>query len=179
MNFLAELPSTSHLTMSGPCELTLEQFRSLPVPAEQLRARNMIYALEDHLKQFAADGGEGVITPDTLTPVHRFGQGVYSRSLTMPPGAVIVGKRHAKEHFVIMSEGVCTVFTERGQEDLVAPCVFKSPAGEKRVLMIHEQTTWTTIHDTQTTTLEAAEADLILTESDRILNMSTKQESLT
>jgi quercetin dioxygenase-like cupin family protein len=178
MNFLSELPQTKTIALRPevPYRLTIEQFHALPVVTEVLTARQMIYALEAYMLDLG-DQGVDIIRPDTLTPVHRFTKGIYARELTMPAGVVIVGKRHAQEHLVMMTEGKCTVFTERGQEDLVAPCTFISPAGEKRVLFINEQTTWTCIHRTDATDLDSVEADLILAEDARdVVNKLTMRE---
>lgn len=158
---LNAFPLTTNSDLEGPYRLTLNEFKLLPVPPEQLRARNAIYFLEQYIDDSQDDGK---IHPDTLTPVHRFTKGIYTRELTMPRGTIIVGKRHAQEHLVMMTEGFCTVLTERGWEDLHAPCTFTSPAGEKRVLFVHETTTWITIHRTDAETLEDVEADLIIQE---------------
>jgi hypothetical protein len=158
---LDAFPQTTNLALAGPHRLTVAEFNSLPVPPEQLQARQSIRWLEQFINDAAVDGK---LNPDSLTPVHRFTKGIYTRELTMPPGTIIVGKRHAQEHLVMMTEGFCTVLTERGWEDLHAPCTFTSPAGEKRVLFVHEQTTWVTIHRTDAETLEDVEADLILQE---------------
>jgi hypothetical protein len=169
---LVALPPTSNLALQGPYRLTLQEFQALPVSPETLRARATIYELQDCLSQF----GDSVrIDEDTLTPIHRFSKGIYTRELTMPAGTIIVGKRHAQEHLVVMSEGFCTVFTERGQEDLRAPCTFISPAGEKRALVIHERTTWITIHRTDATDLTAIEAGLIIPEP--LLSLNREQAS--
>jgi hypothetical protein len=162
MNELLQLPRTSNRGLIGPYELTLEQFYNLPVSVEEVQARKAIYMLQQFIE--AADV-PGKIDKDSIAPVHNFTEGIYTRELTMPPGFIIVGKRHAREHLVIMTKGRCTVFTERGWEDFEGYNQFKSPAGEKRVLFVHEETTWVTIHKTNADDLESAEKDLILAET--------------
>ncbi len=171
MNELLHLQPTSNLALVGPHQLTLEEFHALTVPAEQARARQLIYQLEDMINA----AGLVLITPDTLTPIHRFAGGIYTRELTMPAGTIIVGKRHAQEHLVTMTKGFCTCVTERGWEDMQGTLSFHSPAGEKRVLFVHEETTWITIHRTDATELEAVEKALILSEHSRIPHKYTKQ----
>ncbi|MDO8385091.1 MAG: hypothetical protein Q7T13_01660 [Polaromonas sp.] len=173
LNELPAIANSELVALGIPYRLTLTEYQALPVSLETLKVRALIYDLEAALHN-AAPGTQ--IHEDTLTPIHRFSKGIYTRELTMPAGTVIVGKRHAQEHLVMMTEGYCTVFTERGQEDLTAPCTFISPAGEKRVLIVHEQTTWTTIHRTDATDLQEVEADLILRESPhKELNICTNQ----
>lgn len=175
---LQTLPATSNLALIGPYELTLQEFHNLPVSPEKLAVRKSIYEIEACINDMG-DMGYDIIRPDTLTPVHRFINGLYARELTMPAGTLIVGKRHARMHKVIMTKGRCTVYTERGQEELTAPCSFMSPAGEKRVLIIHEETTWTCVHPTNETDLVEVERDLILTEDAHDqLNMPKPKECL-
>jgi quercetin dioxygenase-like cupin family protein len=149
---------------AGPYQLTLEQWQALPVPVEHLERRAKIASLERVMAEGLATGEEGVFGDDYLKPVHYFSRGMYVRELRMPKGFTIVGKRHAREHIVVISEGRCLCITERGSEELEAPCSFVSPAGEKRALYMLEDTTWVTIHRTEAKNLEDAEADLILTE---------------
>jgi quercetin dioxygenase-like cupin family protein len=152
---------TDVVAPKGPYQLTLAQFWALPVPAEQFARRVQIGNLEASIKALPA---AVAYDSDFLVPVSHFSQGLYVRELRMPKGHTIVGKRHAREHVVVVSEGRCICITERGSEELVAPCSFISPAGEKRALYMLEDTTWVTIHRTEATNLEDAEADLILSE---------------
>lgn len=158
---LSKLPETSNLALAGPFRLTLEEFHAIPVTEQVMCARTMIYRLEEMINSMEDSCR---IDQDTLTPIHRFTNGIYSRELTMPAGTIIVGKRHAQEHLVTMTKGFCTCITERGWEDLNGSITFVSPAGEKRVLFVHEETTWITTHRTDAKTLELAEKELILSE---------------
>lgn len=148
---------TTNTGLVGPSRLTLAEFYETPVSHQQYAAREAIYHLEDVIATVP-----GHLTDKSLTPIHKMIDGVYTRELTMPAGTIIVGKRHAQEHLVVMTKGFCTVLTERGWEDLSGSCSFHSPAGEKRVLFVHEETTWITIHRTQATDLEVIESELIL-----------------
>ncbi|WP_332751818.1 hypothetical protein [Hydrogenophaga sp.] len=158
--------------IDGPQELTLAQFESLPISAAQLARREAIYQLEALIESMP-----GRIEPDDLPPVHTFCKGLYTRELTMPARTIVVGKRHAREHIVQVLEGSYTVYTEHGWQVVQAPCMFNSPAGEKRVFFVDEDTTLLTIHHTNAETLEAAEADLIITERTRdSINTTTRIE---
>lgn len=72
--------------------------------------------------------------------------GVYCREIHLPADSVVVGRIHRFDHMSIISKGRVTVFTEFGQEEYKAGDSFISPAGTKRVVWSHEDTTWTTIH---------------------------------
>lgn len=81
---------------------------------------------------------------------HVFAPGTYSREITMPESLLIVGRIHKHAHVNIISKGRCRVLTEFGSEELVAPCIFVSPEGTKRVVYVIEDTVWTTVHSNPT-----------------------------
>lgn len=110
--------------------------KTLPVP----ELREKILALETVMKTH----------PDAIDQIevmHHFTDGIYSRTCLMHAGDLIVGKIHKKEHLVVVSAGKAKVVSEEfGRKEIVAPCVFKSPPGVKRVLLIEEDMVWTTVH---------------------------------
>jgi quercetin dioxygenase-like cupin family protein len=82
----------------------------------------------------------------TVEPVHRFAPGLYCRQLTMPADTIWMSKTHKHEHFAFIMSGSCTVVSENGRETLFAPFMMKTQAGTKRLLLIHEECTWITVH---------------------------------
>lgn len=97
-----------------------------------------------------------------IQPVHRFTPGLYIRELTMPKGALFTSKIHKTEHPFIVSKGRCKVYTESaGVEEIVAPYFGITKAATRRVLLIEEETTWTTFHPTTLTDLKAIEEAII------------------
>lgn len=75
-----------------------------------------------------------------------FSPGTYCREITMAEGLLIVGRIHRHAHTNILSKGRCRVLTEFGTEELVAPCIFNSEPGTKRIVYVLEDTVWTTVH---------------------------------
>ncbi len=96
---------------------------------------------------------------DTCSPplVHRFCDGLYSREITMPAGGVIISRMHKKDNIAIISKGRVTVWSEEGRQDIVAPFTMITRPGAKRVLYIHEECVWTTVHATDAKELELVE----------------------
>jgi hypothetical protein len=86
--------------------------------------------------------------PPVESPVvHRFVPGIYIREITMRPGSLIISKIHKHEHPYVISKGRCEVFTrEAGWVELKAPFTGITMPGTERVLLIHEETIWTTFH---------------------------------
>jgi hypothetical protein len=78
---------------------------------------------------------------------HHFADLVYCRTVFMKAGSLITGRIHAVEHVVVISQGRASVVCEeRGSQELVAPMIFVSRAGVKRILFIHEDMIFTTVH---------------------------------
>lgn len=92
---------------------------------------------------------------------HYFAPGVYIREIFMPAGLIVIGKIHKTEHFNIIQKGAVSLFSEHGVEYKCGPITFISKPGVQKVLYIHEDTVWSTVHITDERDLEALEAALI------------------
>lgn len=103
--------------------------------------------------------------PQLELPVfHHFAPNVYMRQMDAPAGALVVSKMHRTEHMNILIKGSVTVVTENGIEYLKAPLVLKSAAGTKRIGYFHEDSSWITVHPTESTDLEEIEKQVIVPE---------------
>jgi hypothetical protein len=92
---------------------------------------------------------------------HTFVDGAYVREITMPKGALLTSKIHKIKHPYFILKGEVSVLTENGIKRLKAPYSGITEAGTKRVLYIHEDTVWTTVHITNETDLEKIEKQII------------------
>jgi quercetin dioxygenase-like cupin family protein len=111
---------------------------------------------------------------------HHFAPGMYGRELTLPAGMVIVGKIHRHGHLLMVTKGRATVIDEFGRYEVAAGFVQVSKPGAKRVVYMHEETTFVTVHlnPTDTKDLEAIEADVIVPEdpeSQALLDRARKE----
>lgn len=108
--------------------------------------------------------------PQLEAPVkHHFSKGVYVREIFMPKGMLIVGKIHKTRHLNIVSQGSCTVVTPTRKFDVTAPCTFESFEGEQKVVLMHEDVVWSTVHVTEETDLVKLEEECITQEYDEEL----------
>lgn len=98
------------------------------------------------------------VTPEVR---HFTGNGVYCREMTMKRGMIGIGAIHKKKHVCIISKGFVSVFDETGRTDIHAPYSFISLPGTKRVLVAHEDTVWTTVHETELTDIAELERELV------------------
>lgn len=99
-----------------------------------------------------------------IVPVHRFADGLYSREITMPEGSLVTGKIHKTEHLCILLTGELSVWTAgEPLQRLVAPAVFVSPVGTRRILFAHTESTFLTVHKNPDglTDIAAVEAYLV------------------
>jgi hypothetical protein len=107
--------------------------------------------------------------PQVDCPVtHRFTDGCYLREIFMPKDTIIIGKIHATEHFNIILKGDVTVITAEGQERHQAPYTFVSGAGVQKVVYMHTDCVWQTVHVTESTDLDQIEKEVIVENYDQL-----------
>lgn len=88
---------------------------------------------------------------------HFFGPSLYIKQVTMPAGAVIVGKVHRVEHMCVMLTGRMILVTEDGEKkELCAPATFVGKPGRK-VAYILEDVVFQNIYATDETDVEKLE----------------------
>ena len=92
---------------------------------------------------------------------HYFSPGVYVREIFMSAGSIVIGKIHKTEHLNIIQKGRVSIYDEAGVFTLQGPITFSSGAGVQKVLYIHEDTVWSTVHVTDETDLVKLESELI------------------
>lgn len=79
--------------------------------------------------------------------MHRFTPGLYTREIFMPAGCVVTSMVHRTKHQFILLEGVVSVFSDNdGEQLLEAPYVGITLPNTRRVLYIHEDARWITVH---------------------------------
>ena len=100
--------------------------------------------------------------------VSRFADGLYARQVTMQTGAFCTSKIHLKEHFAFVLTGDVSVWTDRDYQRIKAPAVLVTKPGTKRLLLIHEECTWVTVHATNAKTVAEAEAELVSNDPEMI-----------
>ncbi len=95
--------------------------------------------------------------------IHNFTPGLYSRTIVMAPGCIYTSKIHRTEHQFAVLTGLCSVKNVlTGEwEHIKAPFLGITKPGTRRVLVIHEETIWTTFHPTSETDLVRLEEQLI------------------
>lgn len=166
--------------MRNLCTFTAE-VRQQPVPPpaylavlrdDTLGMRDRIIRLEKLMK------AEGCPVGDQLPLDHQFAPGTYARTIFMPKGSFVIGKIHRNACVNVMSLGSATVWTEYGEREITAPAVWISDPGTQRVVHMHEDVIWTTVHQNpdNLTDLEVLEGQVILPDYSAISDMEVQPE---
>ncbi len=85
--------------------------------------------------------------PQVDCPIkHSFAPGVYMREIFMPAGSFIIGHEHRTEHLNVIRTGRASVMMDGIIHQLKAGDTILSQPGVRKVLYIHEDMSWATIH---------------------------------
>jgi len=109
--------------------------------------------------------------------VHRFTPGLYVREIFMPAGSVIVSKIHKTEHPYVVSKGLLYVYIEgSGWEKIQAPHTGITKPGTRRLLVIQEDTIWSTFHPTELTDLIEIEESILVAYQNPLLTSGVEEQ---
>ena len=79
--------------------------------------------------------------------VHQLPDGLYCRTIVMPAGAIVVSQIHKKDNPFFIQRGRVTVISENEKVvEYKAPHMGITKPGTRRLLFVHEDTEWTTVH---------------------------------
>lgn len=95
---------------------------------------------------------------------HTLIEGVYTRTLHIPKGSLLVGKIHLKECVNIVAKGDLSVLTESGMGRFKAGHVAVSGPGIQKLGYAHEDTVFINVFRTDETDIEKIEAQVATTE---------------
>lgn len=97
---------------------------------------------------------------------HYFADGIYVRSLTIPKGTRIIGKKHKYSCVNIMLSGDITVYADGDMERFKDSYIGIAPAGTQKAAIAHEETVWLCIHriekDEDIKDLKKIENDIVI-----------------
>lgn len=77
---------------------------------------------------------------------HVFTPGLYTRTIFMPAGSLVMSMTHNTRHPFIITTGEVDVISPEGSVTYVAPYMGITQPGTKRFLHVKQDTTWTTFH---------------------------------
>jgi len=132
--------------------------------------RNKIMEFENRLAKVP-----GAKVGDDCCPLkHTFADGCYIRQITMPKGMVLTSKIHKTEHPYFVMKGDCSVMTDDKVIRIKAPYWGITKPGTKRILYMHEETVWCTVHVTDSTDLKEIENQIIAPDFKNVIESKVK-----
>ena len=160
-------------------EYTLEQLERIE------RFRELIMDFEDRLLDLPGSYGDPEKPgqdeiANTINPLkHTFADGLYIREIFMPQGQVVTTGIHKQEHPYFVLKGDVSVLTEDGVVRIKGPYQGITKPGTKRLIYIHEDTTWITVHATEKDTIEEVLEDILAKDfNDPDINLEALQQQL-
>ena len=142
-------------------EYTLEQIEHIE------RFRELIMEFEEQLINLPGSYGDPS-TPgqnevaNKINPLkHTFADGLYIREIFMPKGQIISTGIHKKEHPYFVLKGDISVLTDEGIKRIKAPFNGITKPGTKRLIYMHEDSIWITVHATDKTTPKEVLEDVV------------------
>ena len=127
--------------------------------------RKAIVEFEENAKNI-----EGALVGEELNKYnplkHTFADGYYIREVNTPAGQLLITKIHKEEHPFFLMKGECSILTEDGPIRIKAPYYDITKAGTKRIIYIHEDVTWVTVHATNLKTVKEIEEKVIAKDFD-------------
>ena len=106
---------------------------------------------------------------DELCPLkHTFVDGAYIREIFMPKGVLLTSKIHKICHPYFVMKGDCSVLTDEGVVRIKAPYHGITQPGTKRILYMHKDTVWITVHVTKHKNLTQIEDEIIAKNFDEV-----------
>jgi hypothetical protein len=110
---------------------------------------------------------------------HTIVGGLYIREIFMPKGQLISTGIHKKEHPYFILQGDVSVLTDQGIKRVKAPYHDITKPGTKRLIYIHEDTTWITVHATEKESVEEILEDILAKDfNDPEINLEALQKQL-
>lgn len=113
----------------------------------------------------------GALIGDTFPLKHTFADGMYIREISVPKGYFVITKIHKLAHPCFILKGDCSIATEDGIKRIKAPYHMITPAGTKRIVYVHEDTVWVTVHKSDSKDLEKIEEEIIAKSFDEMDNV--------
>ena len=92
------------------------------------------------------------------------GTGIYARTVVMPAGSIVVSEVHLTEHPYVITRGKVRVLTADNHKGVLLEAPFHgvTKPGTRRLLLVEEETEWTTFHATPLTDPEEIGRQILL-----------------
>ena len=111
------------------------------------------------MAEFMAENNLERVDPE---PIHYHTPELYGRRIVVPTGVVFTTKVHKSDHIAVCLRGHITIVDEHGvKKDVMAPDVFITPKGTQRVIYVHDEVEWLTVHHCEEQEIDRIEQALV------------------
>jgi len=102
----------------------------------------------DDFAQAIEDAKQKGELEETSTPLtHYHTDELYGRRIIVPSGAVFTTRVHRSDHISIMLRGHITIVDQDGNKaDVIAPDAFVTKKGTHRIVYVHDEVEFMTVH---------------------------------
>lgn len=119
-----------------------------------------INQFEDAVRGHEDSLGDNML--NVVMPVeHNFTEKQYIREFRAPAGHTIVSKIHNTNHPIFLLEGEVTIIEESGERRVKAPFYSITEVGTKRIVLVHEDCFFVTVHPANSTTIHEVEEEVV------------------
>ena len=102
---------------------------------------------------------------ETFPLQHHLKDGLYTREVFMPKGALVVSFIHKQNHPSFFMSGEMSILLDTGEvKRIKAPMKVMTEVGTQRVAYMHEDCTWVCVYKTDAATIEEAEKEVYTTD---------------
>jgi hypothetical protein len=107
---------------------------------------------------------------------HDFSDGIYIRTIKIPKGTLILGKRHRFETLNILLKGEISIYMGGNHlaKRMKAPCIFTSGPNVKKLVYAHTDVLFSNIHSTVETDVDRIEEIFIIPEKEYLQHKGKK-----
>ena len=120
--------------------------------------RHGIMSLQDKM----LDLPDAILPDSDVNPLkHTFSEKQYIREIRFPKGELVVTKIHKVQHPFFLMSGEISFLTEEGETRISSPYYGITNAGTKRVIYVHEDSIFVTVHPTSSKDLNDIEDEII------------------
>jgi len=125
---------------------------------QELATRDNIISIQDKISKMP-----DAMFGDCFPLKHKIIDGLYVREIFVPKGALFVSKLFKQDHASFLLLGELSILTEQGIMRVKAPFHMITKIGTKRVVYVHEDCVWITVHPNKNNlkTVEELEGEII------------------
>ena len=107
----------------------------------QISVDTFRYAIDEAL-------AKGELAPVETPLTHYHTDQLYGRRIVVPTGAIFTTMVHKLDHIAVALRGHITIIDQDGNtHDVHAPDVFITKAGTQRIIYVHDEIEWLTVHN--------------------------------